>query len=209
MGVQAGRGRGRASGSALLAHSCGGHVQAGWGPERVQRGPARTPAACFSVDKGTLWPEHEVTEAGWQLNDDEEWTCFHGDRAEEWTCFHGDPGEDSTQRCCLGRTGVSACCVCLKHLPAAILPPARSDAVSSALVCVYSWPVCIRWRSGKESTSSAGGSRNPGSIPGSRRSPGGGNGNPLQCSCLGNPTDRGAWWATVYGVTKSQTRLSG
>ena len=37
---------------------------------------------------------------------------------------------------------------------------------------------------------------------------GGGNGNPLQSSCLGNPTDRGAWWATVHGVTKSQTRLS-
>ena len=37
---------------------------------------------------------------------------------------------------------------------------------------------------------------------------GGGNGNPLQCSCLGNPTDRGAWWATVHGVTKSRMRLS-
>ena len=35
-----------------------------------------------------------------------------------------------------------------------------------------------------------------------------GNGNPLQCSCLGNPMDRGAWWATVHGVTNSQTRLS-
>ena len=41
-----------------------------------------------------------------------------------------------------------------------------------------------------------------GSIPGSGRSPGGGNGNPLQYSCLGNPMDRGAWQATVYGVTK-------
>ena len=46
-----------------------------------------------------------------------------------------------------------------------------------------------------------------GSIPGSGRSPGEGNGNPLQYSCLGNPMDRGAWWATVHGVTKSQTRL--
>ena len=35
-----------------------------------------------------------------------------------------------------------------------------------------------------------------------------GNGNPLQCSCLGNPMDRGAWWAAVHGVAKSQTRLS-
>ena len=41
-----------------------------------------------------------------------------------------------------------------------------------------------------------------GSIPGSGRSPGEGNGNPLQCSCLGNPVDRGAWWATVHGVAK-------
>jgi len=39
-------------------------------------------------------------------------------------------------------------------------------------------------------------------IPGSRRSPGEGNGNPLPYSCLGNPMDRGAWWATVRGVTK-------
>ena len=41
-----------------------------------------------------------------------------------------------------------------------------------------------------------------GSIPGSGRSPGGGNGNPLQYSCLENPMDRGAWRATVHGVTK-------
>ena len=47
-----------------------------------------------------------------------------------------------------------------------------------------------------------------GSIPGSGRSPGEGNGNPLQCSCLENPTDRGAWLATVHGVTKSWTQLS-
>ena len=47
-----------------------------------------------------------------------------------------------------------------------------------------------------------------GSIPGSGRSPGGGNGNLLQYSCLGSPMDRGALWATVHGVTKSQKRLS-
>ena len=41
-----------------------------------------------------------------------------------------------------------------------------------------------------------------GLIPGSGRSPGEGNGNPLQYSCLGNPMDREAWWATVHGVTK-------
>ena len=45
------------------------------------------------------------------------------------------------------------------------------------------------------------------SIPGSGRSPGEGNGNPLQCSCLENPRDEGAWWAAVYGVALSQTWL--
>ena len=45
------------------------------------------------------------------------------------------------------------------------------------------------------------------SIPGLGRSPGEGNGNPLEYSRLENPMDRGAWWATVHGVTKSQTRL--
>ena len=46
-----------------------------------------------------------------------------------------------------------------------------------------------------------------GSIPGAGRSPREGNGNPLQYSYLGNPMDRGAWQATVHGVTKSETHL--
>ena len=45
--------------------------------------------------------------------------------------------------------------------------------------------------------------RDMGSIPGWGRSPGGGHGNPLQYSCLENPTDRGAWWATVHRITES------
>ena len=47
-----------------------------------------------------------------------------------------------------------------------------------------------------------------GSITRLGRSPGEGNGNPLQCTCLENPTDRGAWWATVHGVAKNWTQLS-
>ena len=47
--------------------------------------------------------------------------------------------------------------------------------------------------------------RDIGLIPGLGRLPGGGNGNPLQCSYLGNPMDRRAWWATVHEVVKSQT----
>ena len=49
---------------------------------------------------------------------------------------------------------------------------------------------------------------NLGSISGSGRFPGEGNGNPLQCSCLENPMDGGAWWATVHGVARSRTWLS-
>ena len=48
----------------------------------------------------------------------------------------------------------------------------------------------------------------PGLIPGSERFPGEGHGNPLYYSSLENPMDRGVWWATVHGVTKSQTHLS-
>ena len=54
----------------------------------------------------------------------------------------------------------------------------------------------------------AGKARDVGSIPGLGTSSGEGNGNPLPYSCLENSMDRGAWWATVYGVVKSWTRLS-
>ena len=56
-----------------------------------------------------------------------------------------------------------------------------------------------RWLSGKESACNAG---DMGSIPGSGRSPGEGNGNPLQQSCLGSPTDREAWWVTTHAVAE-------
>ena len=55
---------------------------------------------------------------------------------------------------------------------------------------------------GKESACNAG---DPGSIPGSGRFSGEGNGNSLQYSCLENSMDRGAWWAVVHGVTESET----
>ena len=59
----------------------------------------------------------------------------------------------------------------------------------------------------KNPPANAGDLRDVGLIPRSGRSPGEGHGNSVQCSCLENPIDRGAWWATVYGVAKSQTRL--
>ena len=60
----------------------------------------------------------------------------------------------------------------------------------------------------KNLPANAGDARDVGSIPDSERSPGVGNGNPLQYSCLENPMDGGAWRATVHGVAKSRTRLS-
>ena len=63
------------------------------------------------------------------------------------------------------------------------------------------------WLGGKDSACNMGDARDVGFIPGSGRYPGGGNGNPLQYSCLENPMDRGIWWATIHGVTKSQTGL--
>ena len=57
-----------------------------------------------------------------------------------------------------------------------------------------------RWLSSKESACNAGDAGDTGSIPGSRRCPGGGHGNSLLYSCLKNLMDRGAWWATVRGI---------
>ena len=71
-------------------------------------------------------------------------------------------------------------------------------------VCVY----LLDFPGGSDGKASAYNAGDQGSIPGSGRSPGERNGNPLQCSCLENPMDGGAWLATVHGVAKSQTRLS-
>ena len=57
----------------------------------------------------------------------------------------------------------------------------------------------------KDPPANAGNIRDAGLIPGSGRSPGGGYGNPLQYTCLENPMDRGAWWATVHRVAESDT----
>ena len=59
----------------------------------------------------------------------------------------------------------------------------------------------------KNLSSNAGGIKDVGSIPGSGKSPGGEHDNPLQCYCLENPMDRGAWCAIVHGVAKSRTLL--
>ena len=61
---------------------------------------------------------------------------------------------------------------------------------------------------GPEVKASAWNAGDPSSIPASGRSPGEGNGNPLQYSCLENPMEGGAWWATIHGVAESRTQLS-
>ena len=78
--------------------------------------------------------------------------------------------------------------------------------------CMYLFELCfslvICSGGGSDGKASACNAEDPGSIPGLGRSPGEGNGNPLQYSCLENSMDGGAWWATVHGVTKSLTGLS-
>ena len=78
----------------------------------------------------------------------------------------------------------------------------------SSLLINYEWLIILGlpwWLSGKESTCQTG---DLGLIPELGRSPGEGNDNSLQYSCLGNPIDTRVWWTAVHGVTKSQTQLS-
>ena len=72
----------------------------------------------------------------------------------------------------------------------------------------YLYFLCLGFPGGSEVKVSACNAGDLGSIPGLGRSPGEGNGNPLQYSRLENPMDGGAWWATVHGVAKSRARLS-
>ena len=87
--------------------------------------------------------------------------------------------------------------VCFTHSKASLLTLGCGE-----VQCLLGFP------GGSEVNVSAWNAGGLGSIPGSGTSPGEGNGNPLQYSCLENPMKGGAWWATVHGVAKSQTRLS-
>ena len=89
-------------------------------------------------------------------------------------------------------------CHKLSHFSSILL---RVDVFS--LKIIYS-PIII-FSSGSDSREYACNAGDPGTIPGSGRCPGEGNGYPLQYSCLENSMERGAWWATVHGVAKSQT----
>ena len=93
---------------------------------------------------------------------------------------------------------------CSSEMPGTHSPALGSHSLLSGCLNLSPMHPVIAPDGGKEIACSAG---DPGSIPGSGRCPGEGNGNPLQYSCLENPTDRGAWRATVHGVTKSWPRL--
>ena len=69
------------------------------------------------------------------------------------------------------------------------------------------WTVALGFPSGSVVKNPPANTGDAGSIPGSGISPGEGNGDPLQYSCLENPMDRGAWWAIVHGIAESQTQL--
>ena len=67
-------------------------------------------------------------------------------------------------------------------------------------------PRTVQWLGGSVVKNPPVNAGNTGLIPGLGRSPGGVNGNPLQYSCLKNPVDRGAWWATIHGVASQRVR---
>ena len=83
-------------------------------------------------------------------------------------------------------------CVCLRALFFRFI----------SIIGYYKIMNIVSWLSSKESACQRG---DAGLIPGSERSPGERTGNPLQYSCLGNPMERGAWWATVHAAAKSLT----
>ena len=110
------------------------------------------------------------------------------------------------------RTNTFPCCLgqIFKHkdIPktsSSLVVPPLGHLWMSQLVPNSHFSYLINGSDGKEAVCNAG---DPGLIPVWGRSFGEGNGNPLQYSCLENPSDRAAWWATVHGVAKSQTQMS-
>ena len=85
-----------------------------------------------------------------------------------------------------------------------LLTDLKKNKTVSHISVYHKLPQCL---SGKESAYNAGATGDAGLIPEFGRFPGGGHNNPLQYSCLENPMDRGAWWATVHRLAKSRIRL--
>ena len=154
----------------------------------------RSSEPCFRKAKGVIDGRYQLLV---ELNHKNEW--YHGVRSGEGHCspLHYSCLENPMDRGAWGAT---------------VHGGGRSGTLLRQLTLhSYRQGVCYKEEGfpsgshGKESACKAG---DPGSIPASGRSPGGGNGYPLQCSCLEDSMDRGAWWATVHGVAERQTRLS-
>ena len=105
--------------------------------------------------------------------------------------------------------GCRSCRQRVRGLPSVSLPQSapRQQINLQSHTGTFGCHFCSRGASGRESACSAGDISRTGLIPGLRRSPGEGHGNPRQYCCLENPMGRGAWWATVHRVTRSQTWL--
>ena len=113
-------------------------------------------------------------------------SCGSGHRAGGWLGWSDLAGVDKGQN-----LGLDSC-------------PRHSHLATTSRILYHLW--FPSESAGKESSCNAGDASDEGSIPGLGKSPERGNGNLLQHSCLKNPMDRGAWWATVHGVAKNKTR---
>ena len=142
-----------------------------------------------------------------------QWRVIHSRAGPQLCCRHTAPLPDSPKSRAPSMADAINAQESLSHvaflvclLVSAVLSLPHSLIHSH--MCTYMQCVCFctsgppRWLSCKQSTCDAGGTGNLGSIPGSRRSPGGGQGNSLQYSCRENPVDTGAWPATVQGGLK-------
>ena len=144
-----------------------------------------------------------------------------------WVLESRRPYRDWLCRWCQPGTGLNRGGLCLLEPSVSpsntsvvfTLPWPSWTALLGELSCCPERKSTFQWRakletglsqrlSGKECPCNAGDAGDTGLIPGSGRSPGEGNGNPFQFSCLENSMDRGAWWVTVHGVAKNWTRLS-
>ena len=115
-----------------------------------------------------------------------------------WGKSPGEGNGNPLQYSCLGNPMDRGSCWTMVH------------TVAKSLIWLsdFTFTFSMDFPGGSDSKASVYNAGDLGSIPGSGRSDGEGNGNPLQYYCLENPMDRGAWWATVHGVAKSRTRLS-
>ena len=106
------------------------------------------------------------------------------------------------------QTNYYCCQWCAKHCTNCFVNLSLSHSLT---VCIYIYMYifnrCVGFLGGSAVNNPCACVGDTGSVPGSRRSPGEGNGNPLQYSCLENSIDRGAWWTTVHGSWKIQTQL--